>query len=129
MAASRADPSAMILGQPVFGPDAPGLRRAGHGIANLCTRLLAPGVGDSLFGFRLYPIAPLRREMHRTRWMRGFDFDPEAAIRLARAGIPAIRLPAPVRYLTPAQGGVSHFHYLKDNLRLAAMYARLALSP
>lgn len=130
MAASIARPEAMVLGQPRFGPDAPPLRVAGRRVANLCTRLSAPraDIGDSLFGFRVYPIAPLLRAMHATRWMRGFDFDPEAAIRLARLGTPAISLDAPVRYVRPEAGGVSHFHYGRDNLLLAWMYARLWLS-
>lgn len=127
--AARADPAAMILGVPRFGPDAPAIRVAGRRLSNLCTRLAAPGAGiaDSLFGFRVYPIAPLRRVMHATRWMRGFDFDPEAAIRLARAGVPAVNLPAPVRYVPGAEGGVSHFRYGRDNLVLAWMFARLWL--
>ena len=102
MAASAAEPSAMILGNPVFGPDAPALRMAGRRLSNACTRMIArrAGIGDSLFGFRVYPIAPLLLAMGRTRWMRGFDFDPEAAIRLARLGVPAINLPAEVRYLS-----------------------------
>lgn len=130
MAASVAHPQAMILGQPRFGPDAPMVRVAGRRVANLCTRLAAPraGIGDALFGFRVYPIAPLRQAMRASRWMRGFDFDPEAAIRLARTGVPVIALPAPVRYPAPAAEGVSHFRYGRDNLVLAWMFARLWLS-
>ncbi|MGI4951645.1 MAG: glycosyltransferase family 2 protein [Janthinobacterium lividum] len=131
IAASAAHPAAMVLGRPVFGPEAPRLRMAGHRLSNLATRHLAgaPGIADSLFGFRVYPIAPLLAVMAATRHMRGFDFDPEAAIRLARAGVPALNLPAPVLYRSRRQGGVSHFRYARDNLRLAWMYARLALAP
>ena len=59
--------------------------------------------------------------------MRRFDFDPEAAVRLSWAGVPAINLPAPVRYLRPDQGGMSHFHYGRDNLLLTVMHARLVI--
>lgn len=129
MAASAARPSAMVLGQPRFGPDAPGVRVRGRRVANLLARLAAPGagIGDCLFGFRVYPIAPLLSAMRATRWMRGFDFDPEAAIRLARMGVPALSVPAPVRYRARAAGGVSHFRYGRDNLVLAWMFARLWL--
>jgi hypothetical protein len=34
-------------------------------------------------------------------------------------------LPAPCRYFTPAEGGVSHFHYWRDNVLLTWMYTRL----
>jgi hypothetical protein len=64
--------------------------------------------------------------MERTRFMRRFDFDPEAAVRLSWRGVPAINLPARVKYFTAAEGGVSHFNYLRDNVLLTSMYLRLA---
>lgn len=129
MAASRARPEAMILGVPVFGAEAPALRVRGRRVSNWWARLETPGadLGDSLFGFRVYPIAPLLRVMERHRWMRRFDFDPEAAVRLAWAGVPAVNLPAPVRYLSREEGGVSHFRYGRDNALLTFMHARLVL--
>ena len=48
-------------------------------------------------------------------------------MRLIWAGVPAINLPAPVRYLRPEDGGVSHFRYGRDNLLLTAMHARLVM--
>ena len=126
MAASAARPGALVLGVPVFGSDAPAERVWGRQVANLCTRALAPGVGDALFGFRVYPVGPLLEAFGQTRWMRGFDFDPEAVIRLVRAGLPVVNMPAAVRYPRPEQGGVSHFRYLRDNLVLGWMFARLA---
>ena len=80
---------------------------------------------DSLFGFRVYPIAPLIEVMQARHFMRRFDFDPEAAVRLVWAGVPPLNLAAPVRYLTPAEGGVSHFNYLRDNVLLTGMHVRL----
>jgi hypothetical protein len=59
--------------------------------------------------------------------MRRFDFDPEAAVRLSWRGVRAVNLPAPVRYLSAAEGGVSHFRYLRDNALLTWMHTRLAL--
>jgi hypothetical protein len=126
MAASRARPEAMILGVPQFGPDAPALRVRGRRISNWWARLETGGaIGDSLFGFRVYPVAPLLRIMRRSVWMRRFDFDPEAAVRLSWAGVPVVNLPAPVRYLRPEQGGVSHFRYGRDNVLLTGMHVRL----
>jgi hypothetical protein len=86
---------------------------------------LGAGVQDSLFGFRVYPVAPLLGIMRSHRWMRRFDFDPEAAVRLIWAGVPPLNLPAPVRYLSPSEGGVSHFRYLRDNVLLTGMHIRL----
>jgi glycosyltransferase involved in cell wall biosynthesis len=127
MSASAAEPAAMILGAPVFDASAPRIRLRGRRIANWWTNLetLWAGVTDTLFGFRVYPIAPLIEVMQRTRWMRRFDFDAEAAVRLSWRGVPARNLPAPCRYFTPAEGGVSHFHYWRDNVLLTWMYTRL----
>jgi glycosyltransferase involved in cell wall biosynthesis len=129
MAASCAAPEAMILGAPVFDASAPRIRLRGRRIANWFTDLetLWAGVADTLFGFRVYPIAPLVAVMRRTRWMRRFDFDAEAVVRLSWRGVPVRNLPAPCRYFTAAQGGVSHFHYWRDNVLLTWMYTRLFL--
>ena len=126
MAVSAANPRAMILGVPEFGTEAPRLRVVGRRVSNWWTRLETAGaVHDSLFGFRVYPVAPLLRIMQRTRWMRRYDFDAEAAVRLVWAGTPALNLPAPVRYLTKAEGGISHFKYGRDNALLTWMHVRL----
>jgi len=52
-------------------------------------------------------------------------FDPEAVVRLSWRGVPAVNLPAPVRYFTAEEGGVSHFNYWRDNVLLTSMYFRL----
>jgi glycosyltransferase involved in cell wall biosynthesis len=129
MELSRANPDAVVFGQPVFDASAPLVRVYGrklsNGLANLQT--LWRGIGDSLFGFRVYPIAPLRDIMQAQRWMRHFDFEPEAAVRLCWRGVRPLRLSAPVKYFSPADGGVSHFNYLRDNTRLVCMNVRLLL--
>ena len=63
--------------------------------------------------------------MKNNVWMRRFDFDPEAAVRLCWRGIRPINIDAPVKYLRPEEGGVSHFNYLRDNNLLTWMHARL----
>src|SRR3954447_6076724 len=127
MAASQSQPAAMVLGVPVFAADAPRLRVNGRKVSNGWADLetLWAGIGDSLFGFRVYPIGPLREVMAGQRWMRRFDFDPEAVVRMCWRGIKPINLPAPVRYFSAAEGGVSHFNYLRDNALLTWMHARL----
>jgi hypothetical protein len=57
--------------------------------------------------------------------MRRFDFDPEAAVRLLWRGVRPVNLPAPVKYLKPEEGGVSHFNYFRDNVLLTWMHMRL----
>jgi glycosyltransferase involved in cell wall biosynthesis len=127
MQASHEQPRAMVLGEPVFDASAPALRVKGRRISNWWANLetLWAGIHDSLFGFRVYPIAPLLTEMRSSFGMRRFDFDVEAAVRLSWRGIPARNLPAPVRYFSPAEGGVSHFNYWRDNALLTWMHLRL----
>ena len=127
MQASQEQPRAMVLGVPIFAADAPRARVYGRKISNFWAQLetLWHGIGDSLYGFRVYPVAPLMRIMQGQHWMRRFDFDPEAAVRMAWAGVPAYNIQAPVRYIDTAQGGVSHFQYLRDNVLLTWMHLRL----
>lgn len=127
MAMSQSVPDAMILGRPVFDTSAPALRVRGRKISNFWVNLetLWGGIDDSLYGFRVYPIASLRAVMNATSWMRRFDFDPEAVVRLYWRGVRPICLPAPVRYFRPDEGGVSHFRYVRDNTLLTWMHIRL----
>jgi hypothetical protein len=82
-------------------------------------------VHDSLFGFRVYPAQALERVMRRQIWMRRFDFDVEAVVRLCWRGVRPVNMPAAVRYFRAADGGVSHFRYGRDNLLLTWMHLRL----
>ncbi|HJW24237.1 MAG TPA: glycosyltransferase family 2 protein [Rhodocyclaceae bacterium] len=129
MAASREAAGSMVLGMPVFDADAPRLRVNGRKVSNWWANLetLWMGIGDSLYGFRVYPIAPLRRVMAGQKWMRRFDFDPEAVVRLCWQGVRPVNLQAPVRYFRADEGGVSHFRYLRDNTLLTWMHTRLFL--
>ena len=128
IALSLAHPDCMILGRPLFDASAPQIRVFGHKIANFCTGLLTSrgAIGDSLFGFRVYPISPLIETFASTSGMRRFDFDSEAAIRLHWQDVRPINVVTPVRYFRRDQGGISHFKYLRDNLLLTAMYCRLS---
>jgi glycosyltransferase involved in cell wall biosynthesis len=127
MAESVARPPAMVLGEPVFDTSAPALRVKGRKISNWWANLetLGAGIHDSLFGFRVYPLQPLVRIMSSHLWMRRFDFDVEVVVRLSWSGVEAINLPAAVRYFRPEEGGVSHFHYWRDNALLTSMHFRL----
>lgn len=127
MQASLSRPDTMVLGRPVFDASAPLLRVRGRKVSNWWTNLetLGAGVADSLYGFRVYPVAELAAVMQGQPWMRRFDFDTEAVVRLAWRGVKPLNLDAPVKYLTAEEGGVSHFQYGRDNLLLSWMHTRL----
>lgn len=127
MSASQQEPAAMVLGRPVFPANIPVERLHGRklsvGLVHL--ELLGQAVADPLFGFRVYPLAPLLAVLGPRHGGRRYDFDTEAAVRLGWAGVPPVNLAAPVRYFSRAEGGVSHFHYVRDNLTLGWMHTRL----
>lgn len=127
MESGRSHPEALVLGEPVFDANAPALRVNGRKISNWWANLETCwwGIHDSLFGMRLYPIAPLKQVFSETSFARRFDFDPEVAVRLCWKGVPVINLKTPVRYLTKEEGGISQFRYLRDNILLTSMHMRL----
>ncbi len=130
MAASAGEPGAVVCGRPVFGPDAPLVRLLGRRLSVALVHLETGGraAADPLFGFRVYPLRPLLAALEGTPGGRRYDFDPEAAVRLAWAGVPALNREAPCRYVPREDGGVSHFRYVRDNLRMIAMHLRLLLA-
>ncbi len=127
MELSQANPDALVLGAPQFDDSAPRERLVGRRIANFFANLdtLGGGIGDCLFGLRVYPARSLLAVLESTRWARRFDFDPEVAVRLVWRGHRVLNAPSPCRYFKASEGGVSHFNYLRDNILLIWMYARL----
>ena len=121
---SAAAPDAMVLGAPLFGPEAPWERVAGRRVGNWWTNFLSVrgGMTDSLFGMRLYPLAPLVAVLSESRLGHRYDLECVAAVKLRWLGTPVINLPTPVKYFTKAEGGVSHYRYLRDNVRMAKTY-------
>ncbi len=126
---STKNPEAFVCGVPQFGPDAPVERVKGRRVGNFFSHVetLWCGAQDSLFGFRLYPIASALRILASGRAGRKFDFDTVLAVRLTWAGLPCINIPAAVSYPPTSEGGVTHFRYLRDNLLLIRAHARLLL--
>ncbi len=87
----------MLLGEPVFGPDAPAERVKGRRVGNWWTNLatLWGGLHDSLFGFRVYPIRESVEILESIRTARRFDFDTELAVRLYWRGVRRSTFPCP----------------------------------
>ena len=95
----------------------------GRKIANWATNVetLWGGIQDTLFGFRVYPVPPLLAVMNETRWMRRFDFDAEAVLRLFWRGVrPIFNLARTwVRHFCASIIAASpYFNYWRDNVLL-----------
>ncbi len=129
MALSLTYPEAMILGVPIFGPDAPALRVGGRRFGNWWTNFatLWGGIQDSLFGFRIYPIEASICVLEQIQGGRRFDFETQLAVRLYWQGVPAVSFPSKVTYPEKNDGGITHFKYLRDNLLLIITHIKLSL--
>ena len=122
--AARKEPLAMILGTPIFGSDVPKARLYGRQVSKVLVYLetLSTAIADPLFGFRVYPVKTAVDLIRDKRIGNRMDFDPDIAVRLFWRGTPVRNLATPVAY---PEGGLSHFHMLKDNLRIGWLHTRL----
>jgi hypothetical protein len=111
----------------VFDASIPAARLWGRKLTNFWVHIETGGrvIRDPMCGFRVYPMAAALAALPRADRM---DFDPEIAVRLVWAGLPVINLPTRVRYLTAAEGGVSHFQLFRDNVRISWMHTRLVFA-
>lgn len=116
--AAEESPEALVLGTPVFDESVPKARLYGRKITHfwVWVETLSFAIHDALFGFRCYPLATTAKLLQKRNLGKRMDFDPEIAVRLCWEGLPIINIPTQVKY---QQGGLSHFHMLKDNLLIA----------
>lgn len=122
-------PGAMILGQPVFDDNVPLERLYGRKLSVWVVQfeIMSRKIGDPLYGFRVYPIEKLLQVMANPSRSNRYDFDPEVAVRLCWAGVQTVKVKAPVKYIDREQGGVSHFQYVRDNVRFVVLHVRLVI--
>ena len=124
LAAARAQPDAIISGQPVFDARVPKSRLYSRYITHVWVWIntLSLHIRDSMCGFRVYPVAACCELIADTDMGPRMSFDTEILVRHFWRGGTVISIPTPVTYL---ENGVSHFRILEDNLRLSGMHARL----
>ncbi|MDR0564480.1 MAG: glycosyltransferase family 2 protein [Azoarcus sp.] len=122
--ASKNNPDAVISGYPLYDVTVPRARLYGRYFTHLWVWIntLSTRIKDTMCGFRLYPLAAVMAIQPALSHALRMEFDTEIAVRLDWAGVPFINLPIAVRY---PPGGRSHFRVLRDNVRIAAMHARL----
>lgn len=125
--AARKHPGEVISGRPVFDESIPKIRYYGRYLTHALVWLetLSFRIRDSMCGFRVYPINPLLRLVDATpRIGLRMDFETEILVRFDWAGVYAHFVDTPVIY---PEGGISHFHYLRDNIGMVRMHTRLVL--
>lgn len=123
---ARARPDALICGMPEYDADAPASRVYGRWLTHLWVWIetLSLDIGDSMCGFRLYPLGPTLDLLERVDLAPRMSFDIDIAVRLYWEGLPVENVRTRVAY--PA-GGLSHFDMVRDNARISATHARLFL--
>lgn len=123
---ARKNPEALILGRPVYDDTL----HKGRYAARLVTRfwnyieVLGPTIGDSMCGFRVYPIRAALDAKPRGDRM---DFDIEIPVRMVWNGVKVINADVPVRYLTPEEGGISHYQTFRDTVRISWTHTKLVV--
>lgn len=124
LAQARSAPDAFVIGYPQYDDSAPAVRRWARKFTRFWVDLEAGRgvIRDSMIGFRVYPLDAVKRIRVAGDRM---DFDIEIAVRLAWSGIPVVNEPVNVRYLDPAEGGVSHFQMFWDNARFSWLHSKL----
>ncbi len=122
--AARQAPDALILSKPLFDADAPKARVYGRLVTTFCVWIetLSMEIEDTLCGYRCYPLEPVLRCYERTRIGNGMVFDTEIAVHLYWQGTPTHTVETRVHYV---DGGMSHFDYVTDNLKISWMHTKL----
>jgi len=120
----RADPRALVLGEPIFDSSAPRFRlyarQLSRGIVWLCT--LSFAIRDPLCGFRGVPLAAALAVLARDPIGDRMELEPGLTVLLYWEGLPVVNVPTRIVY---RPGGLSHFDALRDTGRMACLYARL----
>lgn len=124
LSVSRAQPQALVTGIPVYDASVPKARLYGRYLTHVLVWLhtLSLQIRDSMCGFRVYPVDTALAVWDQGHVGRRMEFDTEIMVRMFWRGVPVLSVPTRVTY--PADG-VSHFHMVRENLRLAWMHLRL----
>ena len=122
--AAQKDPSALVLGRPIFDASAPALRMFGRKFSQVLVWLetLSFAIEDPLCGFRCLPLEATLPLLDANPLGDRMDFDAELAVRLYWDGLPIVSVPTRVRY---HEGGLSHFAAGYDSWLIAKAHARL----
>lgn len=123
---SQENPQAIICGKPVFDDSAPKARLYGRKVTDFWAALetLSLKIKDGLCGFRVYPLTETENILDHYFLSNRMDFDTEFLVKAVWCKTRLIFVKTNVIY--PEQN-ISHFNYLRDNLQLIKLHARLML--
>ncbi|MBX2849935.1 MAG: glycosyltransferase family 2 protein [Acidiferrobacterales bacterium] len=117
-------PDQIISGVPVFDESVPKARLYGRKVTDFWVALetLSFSIRDSLCGFRVYPLWQFQDVYDEFNVGPRMDFDTDIMVKSVWQGTRVRFVDTKVVYndISP-----SHFHYVKDNLRLIWLHTRL----
>lgn len=121
---ARANPDALILGDPIFDESIPSARKYGRVLSQVWVWIetLSTAIRDPLCGYRCYPVKHTLRLMEEQHVGDHMEFEPEIAVRFYWDGGDVVNLATKVQYFPDM---ISHFDMWRDNLRISAMHCRL----
>lgn len=124
--ASKNNPSAMIIGKPVFDASVPKKRLYGRYATHIWVWInsLSFEIKDSMCGFRIYPLDSTVAVLNKAKFQPRMGFDTEILVRLKWENVPFINVPTHVIY---PEDGISHFNALRDNIGLTKAHSSLFL--
>ncbi|MCL4139075.1 UNVERIFIED_CONTAM: hypothetical protein GTU68_040718 [Idotea baltica] len=124
IAESEQYPTQIISGAPTFDDTAPKARLYGRKVTDFWVSLetLSLSIRDSLCGFRVYHLGLFQETYDKFKIGPRMDFDTDLMVKSVWQGIQIRFIETKVIYTDTNE---SHFHYLRDNLRLIWLHTRL----
>ena len=124
LSAARAQPEAIVSGEPVYGADIPEIRRYGRRFAHVWVDIetLSRRVRDAMCGYRVYPVEVVQGLALKYRMGPRMPFDTEVLVRADWEGVPLVYVPTPVCY---PEDGLSHYRYFHDNVEVVWTHIKL----
>ncbi|MGZ3158608.1 MAG: glycosyltransferase family 2 protein [Burkholderiaceae bacterium] len=124
IARAKDNPSAVIVGYPVYDQSVPLLRFYARYLTHVWVWIntLSLQIKDSMCGFRVYPVQSVLTLLQRYKIGERMNFDTDILVRLYWDGSQIINVPTRVGYPTD---GVSHFRGWHDNVLISWMHTKL----
>lgn len=126
LALAKENPNDLILGQPAYDESIPKLRFYSRYITHFWVFMetFSTKVGDTMCGFRCYPLEQIDKLLQKTQLTKRMDFDIEIAVRLHWQGCKIKHFMTKVSY---ADREPSNFKAFRDNLNISMVHTKLFL--
>jgi predicted LPLAT superfamily acyltransferase len=126
LAAAKANPAALICGEPRFDESAPKARLYGRKLTAfwVAVETLSLRMPDTMCGYRVYPLAATIPMLDSVKLGQRMDFDIEIVVRLYWHNVAVIAVPTAISY---PKDGTSNFRSVADNALITKLHTKLTL--